>query len=115
MAGLAGPPMTLGNMRANGVRLLDVCCLRFDHDTTVRAVSAICGQLIWIKGGDEMACTEDSLFPKEQVPASRPPTLHPSEVGTIFALAECLAGASAPMPPAPMPPNDPRRASCRAC
>jgi hypothetical protein len=28
---LAGPPMTLGNMRANGVRSLDVCCLRFDH------------------------------------------------------------------------------------
>src|SRR5580700_10294344 len=22
----AGPPMTLGNMRANGVRSLDVCC-----------------------------------------------------------------------------------------
>jgi hypothetical protein len=33
-----------------------------------------------------MACTEESLFPKEQVPAS-PPTPPPNEVGTIFAPA----------------------------
>jgi hypothetical protein len=67
-----GDPMTLGNMRANGVRSLDVCRPRFDHGPA-GVVSAVCGQLICIKGGDEMACTEDSLFPKEQVPASRPP------------------------------------------
>ena len=33
-----------------------------------------------------MACTEHSLFPKEQVPAS-PPHPPPNEVGTIFARA----------------------------
>ena len=27
----AGPPMTLGNMRANGVRSLDVCCWLCHH------------------------------------------------------------------------------------
>jgi hypothetical protein len=28
---LTGPPMTLGNMRANGVRSLDVCCWLCHH------------------------------------------------------------------------------------
>jgi hypothetical protein len=46
----------------------------------------ICGQLIWIKGGDEMACTEDSLFPKEQVPASRPPPSTPVRSGPSLLL-----------------------------
>jgi hypothetical protein len=46
----------------------------------------ICGQLIWIKGGDEMACTKDSLFPKEQVPASRPPPSTPVRSGPSLLL-----------------------------
>jgi hypothetical protein len=28
----SGPPMTLGNMRANGARVLAVCCERCHHD-----------------------------------------------------------------------------------
>src|SRR5580700_9870443 len=33
----AGPPMTLGNMRANGVRSLDVCCWQCHHRAIVSA------------------------------------------------------------------------------
>jgi hypothetical protein len=33
----AGPPMTLGNMRANGVRSLDVCCWQCHHRTILSA------------------------------------------------------------------------------
>jgi hypothetical protein len=33
----AGPPMTLGNMRANGVRSLDVSCLQCHHRTILSA------------------------------------------------------------------------------
>jgi hypothetical protein len=33
MAGLVGPPMTLGNMRANGVRSLVVACDLCHHET----------------------------------------------------------------------------------
>jgi hypothetical protein len=33
----AGDPMTLGNMRANGVRSLDVCCWLCHHRTFMSA------------------------------------------------------------------------------
>jgi hypothetical protein len=33
----AGPPMTLGNMRANGVRSLDVSCWQCHHRTILSA------------------------------------------------------------------------------
>jgi hypothetical protein len=33
----AGPPMTLGNMRANGVRSLDVCCWQCHHRAILNA------------------------------------------------------------------------------
>jgi hypothetical protein len=33
----ARPPMTLGNMRANGVRVLDVCCWQCHHRTILSA------------------------------------------------------------------------------
>jgi hypothetical protein len=34
---LAGPPMTLGNMRANGVRSLDVSCWQCHHRAILSA------------------------------------------------------------------------------
>jgi hypothetical protein len=33
----ANPPMTLGNMRANGVRSLDVCCWQCHHRAVLSA------------------------------------------------------------------------------
>jgi hypothetical protein len=33
----AGPPMTLGNMRANGVRSLDACCWECHHRAILNA------------------------------------------------------------------------------
>jgi hypothetical protein len=33
----SGPPMTLGNMRANGVRSLDVCCWQCHHRAILSA------------------------------------------------------------------------------
>jgi hypothetical protein len=37
-------PMTLGNMRANGVRSLDACCLQCHH-RAILSKPAVCGRL----------------------------------------------------------------------
>jgi hypothetical protein len=35
--------MTLGNMRANGVRSLDVCCWQCHHEAVVSAIAGSAG------------------------------------------------------------------------
>ena len=50
-------PMTLGNMRANGVRSLDVSCLTCHHETVINA-DKWPGQMRVPSFGSRMVCTK---------------------------------------------------------
>jgi hypothetical protein len=50
-------PMTLGNMRANGVRSLAVSCLTCHHETVINA-DRWPGQMRVLLFGSRMVCTK---------------------------------------------------------
>jgi hypothetical protein len=57
----AGPPMTLGNMRANGVRSLDVCCWLCHHRAILSAetIAVVCRHYILVL--DRMPLMSDRI------------------------------------------------------
>ena len=50
-------PMTLGNMRANGVRSLAVSCRKCNHETVIHA-DKWSGQMLGPSFGSRMVCTK---------------------------------------------------------
>jgi hypothetical protein len=57
----AGPPMTLGNMRANGVRSLDVCC-RLCHHRAILSADPWHDDVPVPSFGPRMVCTRCGII-----------------------------------------------------
>jgi hypothetical protein len=78
----AGPPMTLGNMRANGVRSLDVCCW-LCHHRAILSADPWPDHVPVPMFGPRMVCTRCGIIGAEARPDSQEQPGRETLIGTL--------------------------------